>query len=67
MKFSFMCPKRNMHFESVDFRIIENHGVVCDSIGNKTLDAKVEINQPCPLCGEKHVYRATELSCPFET
>ena len=66
MKFSFMCPKRNMRFESADFRIIENHGVISDSIGNKTLDAKVELNKHCQFCGEKHVYHASELSCPFE-
>jgi hypothetical protein len=67
MKFSFMFPKRNMRFESADFRITENDGVISDSIGNKTLDAKVELNEHCPFCGEKHVYHATELSCPFET
>jgi hypothetical protein len=56
-----------MRFESADFRITENHGVISDSIGNKTLDAKVELNEHCPICGKKHVYHATELSCPFET
>jgi hypothetical protein len=67
MKFSFMCPKRNVRFESADFRITENHGIISDSIGNKTLDAKVTLNKPCPLCGEKHVYHASELPCPFES
>ena len=66
MEFIFVCPKRNMTFESADFNVIENKGVVSDSSGNKTLDAKVELNEPCPFCGEKHVYLASELSCPFE-
>ena len=55
-----------MTFESSDFNVIENKGVIADSFGNKTLDAKVELNAPCPLCGEKHVYLASELACPFE-
>ena len=41
-------------------------GVISDSSGNMTLDAKVERNDPCPFCGEKHVYLASELPCPFE-
>ena len=55
-----------MTFESADFNIIENRGVISDSSGNKILDAKVELNESCPFCGEKHVYLASELSCPFE-
>ena len=66
MEFIFVCPKRNMTFESADFKVTENQGVISDSSGNKTLDAKVELNEPCPFCGEKHVYLASELSCPFE-
>jgi Zn finger protein HypA/HybF involved in hydrogenase expression len=66
MEFIFICPKRNMIFESADFNITENRGVINDSSGNKMLDAKVELNEPCPFCGEKHVYLASELSCPFE-
>jgi hypothetical protein len=65
MKFIFVCPNRNEVFESADFRIIENRGVVTDAAGNRTLDAKVTLNAPCPLCGEKHVYDAGELPCPF--
>lgn len=66
MEFIFICPKRNMTFESADFKVTENQGVISDAAGNKTLDAKVELNAPCPLCGEKHVYLASELPCPFE-
>lgn len=55
-----------MTFESADFKVTENQGVISDSSGNKTLDAKVKLNEPCPFCGEKHVYLASELPCPFE-
>ena len=67
MAFIFVCPKQNMTFESADFKITENQGIISDSSGNKTLDAKVELNDPCPFCGEKHVFHVSELSCPFET
>lgn len=66
MEFIFICSKRNMTVESADFIVTENKGVISDSSGNKTLNAKVELNEPCPFCGEKHVYLATELPCPFE-
>ena len=63
--FIFVCPEKNEVFESSDFNIVDNWGVVADEAGNKTLDAKVALNAPCPLCGQKHVYHASELSCPF--
>jgi len=65
MKFIFVCPIKNKTFESEDFSVIENKGVITDDAGNKTLDAKVALNEPCPFCGQKHVYPARELSCPF--
>lgn len=66
MKFIFVCPRHNKVFESEDFRILENKGVVTDEAGYRSLDAKVALNQPCPFCGEKHVFHASELSCPFD-
>ena len=66
MEFIFFCVKRNMTFKSADFKVTENKGVISDSSGNKTLDAKVELNESCPFCGGKHVYHASELTCPFE-
>jgi hypothetical protein len=65
MKFIFVCPNQNEKFESSDFRILDNRGVIVDRAGNKTLDAKVALENPCPFCGVKHVYHARELSCPF--
>ena len=65
MKYIFVCPNQNRVFESANVNIIENKGVITDNAGNKTLDAKVTLNDPCPFCGEKHIYHANELSCPF--
>lgn len=65
MKFSFVCPDHKRVFESSDFRILENRGVITDVAGNKVLDAKVVLNEPCPFCGLKHAYHANELSCPY--
>jgi Zn finger protein HypA/HybF involved in hydrogenase expression len=67
MKFIFVCPTQNEVFESADFKILENRGVTADKAGNKTLDAKVALENPCPVCGSKHVYHASGLSCPFES
>ncbi|MGB8426025.1 MAG: hypothetical protein WCD88_09595 [Desulfobacterales bacterium] len=65
MKFLFVCPRDNQVFESADFRIVDNRGVITDNAGNKVLDAKVTLTAPCPLCGRRHVYQAAELPCPF--
>ncbi|UCD79600.1 MAG: hypothetical protein JSW26_30130 [Desulfobacterales bacterium] len=65
MKLIFFCPAQNKVFESANFSILENRGVITDDAGKKTLDAKVALNVPCPFCGQKHVYHASELACPF--
>jgi hypothetical protein len=65
MKFVFICPEKQKVFESAAFEVICNKGIALDQMGNRFLDAKVAINAPCPFCGEKHVYHARELSCPF--
>jgi len=65
MKFVFVCPEKQKVFESAAFEVICTKGIALDQTGNRFLDAKVAINAPCPFCGEKHVYHASELSCPF--
>lgn len=65
MQLIFVCPNQGKVFESADYEIDENRGVIMDAAGNKALDAKVALNDPCPYCGQKHVYHAGELSCPF--
>ena len=65
MEFVFTCPEHNKVFESAEFSILEYNGVVTDRQGNKFLDAKVALDEPCPFCGGKHVYHATELVCPL--
>jgi len=65
MKLIFVCPRQNAVFETGDFRVIDNRGVITDAAGNKRLDAKGAIEHSCPICGEIHVYPASELACPF--
>ena len=67
MKFNFVCPGNQQVFESSDFCIIDYKGVRNDAQGQKELDAKVKLLKPCPFCGEKHVYHASELVCPFDS
>ncbi len=65
MKLIFVCPDQNQVFESSDYEIVENKGVITDAAGSKVLDAKVALNARCPYCGQKHIYHVSELSCPF--
>jgi hypothetical protein len=65
MNLIFVCPRSQKTFESAAYRIVDNKGVVVDEHGNKTLDAKVALDASCPFCGEKHVYPAADLACPY--
>jgi hypothetical protein len=66
MKFIFKCPETGQIFETADFTITENQGVVIDPDGSRRLEARVALDGPCPLCGQRHTYRADEMICPFE-
>lgn len=65
VNFLFVCPDTGKVFGSTAFSILENRGVITDEAGNRTLDAKVALDEPCPFCGRKHVYHASELLCPY--
>ena len=65
MNFIFNCTESGEMFETDDFSLTENRGVVTTSDGRKVLKAVVVLNTPCPFCGQKHLYRAEDLSCPF--
>lgn len=66
MKFIFVCHNTHKTFVTEDFAIRDNKGVKEDENGNKTWDARVVLQNPCPLCGEIHEYQVCELSCPFD-
>jgi hypothetical protein len=65
VKLIFVCPNSNKMFESANYAIIENKGVITDASGSRVLDATVALDECCPHCGHKHIYHAGELSCPF--
>lgn len=65
MELIFICPITGSPFKSTDFKITDNQGIKTDAGGNRTLDAKVVLESPCPACGQMHIYMADELSCPF--
>ncbi len=67
MEFVFFCAESGRTFRSRDFRIADNKGVKKDPYGNKVLDAKVILRSPCPYCSKFHDYKASELTCPFES
>lgn len=65
MNFIFVCPEKNEIFESGEFEMIENRGIVTDKAGNKSLDAKIVLSSPCPFCGKGHIFHVSEMICPF--
>lgn len=67
MELVFVCPQTGDTFKSADYKVTDNHGVKTDPNGNRTLDAKVALNAPCPACGQIHIYDVNELSCPFNS
>lgn len=65
MELVFTCPEKQSVFHSRRYEIVENKGVRTDEAGRKFLDAKVALTEPCPLCGERHIYQADALACPL--
>jgi len=65
MELVFVCPETHKVFFSRNFEITDNRGIQTDGAGHKSLKAKVVLQEPCPFCGEQHVYEASELSCPL--
>ena len=66
MRFYFNCPETGRLFETAAFTVIDNKGVVTEADGRRRLDARVQVDEPCPCCGRKHIYRADEMICPFD-
>ncbi|MBW2020792.1 MAG: hypothetical protein DRH17_03565 [Deltaproteobacteria bacterium] len=65
MKLVFVCPEKHQAFETDAYQIIEDKGIKIGKTGNKVWDAKVELTLACPFCGKRHIFRASELPCPF--
>ncbi|KJS33228.1 MAG: hypothetical protein VR64_03190 [Desulfatitalea sp. BRH_c12] len=65
MELVFVCPVAHTPFKTDAYRIVENHGIRTDAAGQKHLDAKVCVDMACPHCGDRHIYSADALSCPF--
>ena len=65
MEMTFVCPEKNDIFQTKHFHIFNNNGIQIDANGNKSLDARIKLDNPCPLCGTYHEYHANELMCPF--
>lgn len=45
--------------------MINNNGIKIDDNGNKILDARIKLDNPCPFCGTYHEFHANEMMCPF--
>jgi hypothetical protein len=65
MKLIFICPTHQKIFESRAFNLVENKGVKVDHNGQKYLDARVNLTEPCPYCGARHSFAVRDLACPF--
>lgn len=65
MELVFNCLRTGDVFKSDQYEIKEHRGVKTDAQGRRFLDAKVVLSRACPFCGEKHVYAADMLACPF--
>jgi hypothetical protein len=66
MKLVFQCPDTRQVFTSGQFEIVEYKGVRIGPGGEKVLDARVALAEPCPYCGKRHQFDTCELSCPVD-
>ena len=67
MKFIFTCPITHQAFETDAFRILEDKGIRTDASGHRIWDARIELLDPCPVCGAVHRYNPEDLPCPFNS
>jgi len=67
MNFIFTCPVTHKTFETDAFRVIEDNGVRMNPSGQKVWQARIELSDPCPICGDIHIYHPQDLPCPFTT
>ena len=51
MNFIFTCSETGKIFETPDFTITENRGVVIDADGWRRLEARVTLTAPAPIAG----------------
>jgi len=65
MELTFTCPEKGGIFNCSEFRLVNNREIVTDEAGNRTVDAEVELEAPCPFCGKLHKYNINEIACPF--
>ena len=64
---TFTCLLRHGSFFREDFQFTENRGVAVDDSGRRYLNAWIKLTTPCPFCGERHEYHASELACTFSS
>jgi hypothetical protein len=67
MKLIFVCPLKRASFFSGHFEVTKNRGIAVDEDGNRYLNARICLAEPCPHCGGHHEYHADELACPFSS
>ncbi|MFH0784394.1 MAG: hypothetical protein V2B20_20895 [Pseudomonadota bacterium] len=66
MKLFFKCPNDGAIFETDNYSLVENRGVITSLQGHKTLQGTVAVHSSCPHCGELHRYAVEEVLCSLK-
>ncbi len=63
MKLYFTCPKENELFASEHYSLVDGFSVVDGE--ERKLDGMVQLDVPCPHCGELHLFKVEEVMCSY--
>lgn len=64
MQLYFTCPEKKEIFSSSHYSLLEGYKVVEGE--ERMLHGMVQLDSPCPLCGQKHQYKVEEVMCSYE-
>lgn len=65
MELYFVCPVTGQTFSSSDYFLAKGYQVVEQESGVKQLQGIVKLKSGCPVCGQDHLFQASEVLCPL--
>lgn len=63
MKLYFTCPVKNELFDSQHYSLVDGYSVVEGD--ERKLTGMVQLEEPCPCCGQMHLFNVDEVMCSY--
>lgn len=63
MELFFTCPVKQQLFSSEHYALVDGFSVVEGK--ERKLEGMVQLEEPCPHCGERHLFKVDEVMCSY--